>query len=451
MNNNILNDNKIIVRFPPSPTGKLHIGNIRSFLFNYLYARKHNGDIVMRFEDTDTERSKKEYENFALQTLKDLGLDFDRGPFRQSERTEFYLDAIETLIRDDMAYEAEERQDGSGEKVVRFRNPNKKITFKDTVRGEITIDTTSFGDFVIARSKTSPLYHLTVVVDDIDMGVTDVIRGEDHITSTPRQILLIEALGGIVPRYTHLPLIIGEDKKKLGKRHGAVTWEEFKNQGYLPEAVINYLALLGWNPGEGDEREIFSKEELIKEFSLEKVNNSPATFSYTKLNDINKTWMLKLDFDKYKEKVLEFATSELKERFVNNQEAFDKIVKFVLQEKLSKFSEINFMEENGDFNYYFNHPDVDDEMVSFRDDSIGKTTELLKGSIKILEKIKPDDWNPEYIKKEISDYAKENGTGSVLHPIRTILTGAKSSPDPFVVMSILGKEEALHRLYDYLS
>ena len=216
-------NNEIIVRFPPSPTGKLHIGNIRSLLFNYLFARQNQGSIVMRFEDTDRERSKKEYEDFALETLEELGLDFDRGPFRQSDRNEFYVDAINTLLEKGVAYEAEESKDGSGDRVIRIKNPNKKIKFKDLIRGEIEIDTTDFGDFVIARSKTNPLYHLTVVVDDIDMGVTHVIRGEDHITSTPRQIILIEALGGIIPQYAHLPLIIGEDKKKLGKRHGAVT------------------------------------------------------------------------------------------------------------------------------------------------------------------------------------------------------------------------------------
>ncbi len=216
-------EEKIIVRYPPSPTGIAHIGNIRSFLFSYLVKKKYKGEAVLRFEDTDRERSKQEYEEYILEALNDLGIEYDRGPFRQSDRTEFYLDAIETLLQNDDAYEAEESQDGSGEKVIRFRNPNKKIKFNDLIRGEIEIDTTDFGDFVIARSKKNPLYHLTVVVDDIDMGITDVIRGEDHITSTPRQILLIEALGGIIPRYAHLPLIIGEDKKKSGKRHGAVT------------------------------------------------------------------------------------------------------------------------------------------------------------------------------------------------------------------------------------
>jgi glutamyl-tRNA synthetase len=236
---------KIIVRYPPSPSGNLHIGNIRSLLFNYLYMKKAKGDAVMRFEDTDRERSKKEFEDTQLETLSDLGIEYNKGPFKQSDRTEFYSDAIEKLINNNNAFEGEESQDGSGDKVIRFKNPNKKVTFTDTIRGEVTIDTTDFGDFVIARSKTNPLYHLTVVVDDIDMGITDVIRGEDHITSTPRQILLIEALGGMIPRYAHLPLIVGDDKKKLGKRHGATTWQEFKKQGYLSEGVVNYLALLG--------------------------------------------------------------------------------------------------------------------------------------------------------------------------------------------------------------
>ncbi len=280
---------KIIVRYPPSPTGIAHIGNIRSFLFSYLVKEKAGGEAILRFEDTDRERSKKEYEDYIIETLNDLKITYDnKNIFRQSERTEFYIDAIETLIKNGDAFEAEESKDGSGDKVIRFKNPNKKVTFTDAIRGEITIDTTDFGDFVIARSKTNPLYHLTVVVDDIDMAVTDVIRGEDHITSTPRQILLIEALGGNVPRYAHLPLIVGEDKKKLGKRHGAVTWQEFKEDGYLPEGVVNYLALLGWHPKDGNEQEIFSLKELVEIFKIEDVSKSPAKFDYTKLKDINK-------------------------------------------------------------------------------------------------------------------------------------------------------------------
>jgi len=297
---------KIIVRYPPSPTGIAHIGNIRSFLFSYLVKKKANGDAVLRFEDTDKERSDVKYENYIIESLNDLGIEYDRGPFRQSDRLEFYIDAIDTLIKNGHAYEAEESKDGSGDKVIRFKNPDKKITFFDQIRGEITIDSTDFGDFIIARSKTNPLYHLTVVVDDIDMGITDVIRGEDHITSTPRQILLIEALGGNIPRYAHLPLIVGKDGKKLGKRHGAVTWQEFKKDGYLPEAVVNYLALLGWHPKKGEEREIFSLEELVEKFNIKDVSKSPAKFDYDKLKDINKTWMLKLNHEEYTDKVLKF-------------------------------------------------------------------------------------------------------------------------------------------------
>ena len=219
----MIENKKIIVRYPPSPTGISHIGNIRSFLFSHLVKERENqdgraGEAILRFEDTDRERSKKEFEEFIIQTFDDLKITYDRGPFRQSDRTEFYTDAIETLMRNGQAFEAEVSEDGSGDKVIRFKNPNQKITFTDKIRGEITIDTTDFGDFVIARSKTNPLYHLTVVIDDIDMGITDVMRGEDHITSTPRQILLIKALGGIIPNYAHLPLIVGDDKKKTWKK-----------------------------------------------------------------------------------------------------------------------------------------------------------------------------------------------------------------------------------------
>ena len=226
---------KIIVRYPPSPTGKMHIGNTRCFITSYLVKEKaklegKDGIAIMRFEDTDRERSKKEFEGFILKTLDDLGLTFEQGPFRQSERTDRYVEVLDLLIKNNLAYEAEESKDGSGNKVIRFRNPNKKVTFTDLIRREITIDTTDFGDFPIARSKTNPLYLLTVVVDDIDMKVTHVIRGEDHITTTPRNILLFDAIAQVmnldnftIPSFAHVPLLVGNDNKKLGKRHGAVT------------------------------------------------------------------------------------------------------------------------------------------------------------------------------------------------------------------------------------
>ena len=439
--------NEIIVRFPPSPTGKLHIGNIRSFLFNYLFAKKNNGTIIMRFEDTDWERSKKEYEDFALETLEELGLDFDKGPFKQSKRNEFYVDAIETLLEKGAAFEGEDSKDGSGNKVIRIKNPNKKIKFTDAIRGEIEIDTTDFGDFVIARSKTNPLYHLTVVVDDIDMGITNVIRGEDHITSTPRQIILIEALGGIIPNYAHLPFIIGEDKKKLGKRHGAITWNEFKNDGYLAEGVINYLALLGWNPG--DDREFFTKEELIQEFSLKKINKSPAIFDYKKLNSINKLHMLKLEMPEYRSKVFDFISESLKEKISGDSKKFDKIIQKIIRERISKFSDIWKLEKIGEFKYFFEKPKIKKEKISFQESDFEKTIKILLEIKKKIEEINEECFNSKNIKEKIWDWSGKIGRGHVLHPFRYGLSGLQKSPDPFTIAEILGKNETIERL-DFL-
>jgi len=438
---------KIIVRYPPSPTGKLHVGNIRTFLFNYLFAKNQGGEIVMRFEDTDKERSKKEYEEEILWVLNELGLDFDHGPFRQSERTERYIEAIEKLIRNGNAYEAEESKDGSGDKVIRFRNPNKEIVYNDIVRGEITIDTTDFGDFVIARSKTNPLYHLTVVVDDIDMNITHIIRGEDHITSTPRQILLIEALGGQIPIYAHMAFTIGKDKKKLSKRHGAVSYEEFEKLGYIPDAIINYLALLGWNPGNGSEKEFFTREELIKEFSLERLNNSPAMFDYNKLDDINRQHILLMNKDDYKKKVFEFLSNKTKEKVTSQDYDFDKVIDLVIRERIQKFSDVTKMEEEGEFDYYFNAPEIDIEKIIWKDDGLEIAKKHLDKVIELLKDVNGrENWTAKKIKEKIWDYASEQGRGSVLWPMRYALSGKNKSPDPFTLAEILGKEKTLKRL-----
>ncbi len=439
------NLNKTIVRYPPSPTGNLHIGNVRTMLFNFIFAEQKKGDKVLRFEDTDTERSKKEYEQIAIETLDELGIKYDRGPFRQTDRLEFYQDAIETLIRNDKAFEAEESKDGGG-KVIRFRNPNKKVVFEDKIRGKIEIDTTDFGDFVIARNINSPLYHLTVVVDDIDMGVTDIIRGEDHITSTPRQILLIEALGGNVPTYAHLPLIVGEDKKKLSKRHGAVTWKGFKELGYVKEGVVNYLALLGWHPQNGSEKEKFSIDELIEEFRIEDVSKSPAMFSYQKLDDINKKWLVEMDNEEYKKNVLEFCSENLKEKFQNDAEKFDKIVNYVIKERISKFSEIRDLEKEKEFDYFFENPDFEKEMLIFKDGTLESSQEKLKLLLKKLEDVSEENWNKEYLKEFLWDWTAEVGRGEVLHPFRTLLSGLQRSPDPFTISEILGRDETLKRI-----
>ncbi len=463
------NQNKVIVRYPPSPTGNLHIGNIRTMLFNYLFAKhaeKQGSDvkIFMRFEDTDKERSKKEFEYTALEALSGLGITFTDGPYRQSERTDIYIQALQKLIKKGLAYQAEKSNDGSGDKVIRFKNPNKKITFTDAIRGEITIDTTDFGDFVIARSLVNPLYHLTVVVDDIDMGVTHIIRGEDHITSTPRQILLIEALGGTIPHYAHLPLIIGKDKKKLGKRHGAITYQEFKKLGYLNEAIINYLALLGWS--EGNDREFYTISELEEVFTLEQVSKSPAMFSYHKLDSINRHYILQLPKETYENEVIKYITKPVQD-YINaenekgNKTVVNTLLHTIIKERIHKWGDVPAICEN-ELSWLNKVGQINPEKLIWKKSTKEDTKEHLNVVMELLSNISNEDWEKSYdtkcdvenehcensaIKKAIWDYASKAGRGDVLWPMRYALTGKDKSPDPFIVGFILGKEETLKRLF----
>ncbi len=441
------NQNNIIVRYPPSPTGDLHIGNIRTLLFNYLYAKHNSGEIYMRFEDTDKERSSVEYENVALEALEALGLSFDHGPYRQSERGELYTEAISRLIKQDNAYVGEESKDGSGDKIIRFKNPNKKITFTDKIRGEITIDTTDFGDFVIARSLNSPLYHLTVVVDDIEMGITDIIRGEDHITSTPRQILLIDALGGTVPNYAHLPLIIGSDKKKLSKRHGAITYQAFRDSGYLPEAIINYLALLGWS--DGDDREFYTLEELVMAFSLAKVHKSPAMFSYQKLDSINRHYVLKLTNDTFEKEVYSRLPKEIVSNILTKNKNIQSIILHtIIKERINKWGDLQDISDN-ELVWILNIDNINIEKIVWKKSTKEETKKHLISIQEILKLIPESVWSEgdkDNIKEAIWEYVESNGRGDVLWPMRYGLTGSEKSTDPFTVAIILGKKEVLSRL-----
>ncbi|MEK7461698.1 MAG: glutamate--tRNA ligase family protein [Patescibacteria group bacterium] len=278
---------KIITRFPPSPTGPLHIGNVRTALFNYLFARQNGGDFVVRIEDTDRVRSKKEYEESMLESLKWLGFERDGELWHQSERTEIYKSHLNKLIQINKAYISTETE-GENREVVRFRNPNKQMVFEDLVRGKVEFDTTELGDFIIAKNLNEPLYHLAVVVDDFEAEITHVIRGEDHISNTPRQILIQEAIDAPRPIYAHLPLILAPDRSKLSKRkHGeSVSLDYYRQKGYLPVAIINYLALLGWNPG--TEQEIFTLDELINVFDFSKVHKGGAIFDEKKLAWVNR-------------------------------------------------------------------------------------------------------------------------------------------------------------------
>src|SRR3989344_5065054 len=264
---------QIKTRIAPSPTGDLHIGTARTALFNYLFTKQNNGKFIVRIEDTDKERSKKEFEDNILEELKWLGLDNDKL-YRQEESKAKMGKQIE---------------------VVRLKNPNKKVEFDDIIRGKIEFDTTELGNFVIAKNINEPLYHLAVVVDDYEMEISHIIRGEDHISNTPRQILIQEALGIDRPKYVHIPLILTQNRSKMSKRDNATSISEYRRKGYVSDALINYMALLGWNPGTN--KELFTINELIEEFSIENIQKGGAIFDIEKLNWFNREYIKKIIWD----------------------------------------------------------------------------------------------------------------------------------------------------------
>jgi glutamyl-tRNA synthetase len=426
---------KVITRFPPSPTGYFHIGNARTALFNYLFAKSQGGEMILRIEDTDKERSETRFEKDILEGLEWLGISYDNKSIpRQSERTEVYKEYLQKLINDGLAYISKE-EEGERDEVIRFKNPNVKIKFNDLIRGEVEFDTTDLKDFVIAKSIDEPIYHLTVVIDDNEMGITHVIRGEDHISNTPRQILIQEALGFERLIYAHLPLILGPDKSKLASRHGAVSVSDYKKD-YLSEALVNYLALLGWNPG--DEREIFTMDELIAEFSIEKVQKGGAIFSAEKLDWINKQHLDKLSDKEFLTRAGEYIPEELK-----NYQNFAKALP-LLRERVSKFSDMQTLVDDGEFDFYINEPEMSPEKLEWKDEGREKAKENLVKVISLIENL--ENFSYDSVKSVVQPFADEKGRGSVMHPMRLALTGRDKSPDPFTVAGIIGKEATLRRL-----
>jgi glutamyl-tRNA synthetase len=434
---------KIVTRIAPSPTGVLHFGTARTALFNYLYAKKFGGKFILRIEDTDKERSTKEFEQNILENMEWLGFKHDAF-YRQSERGEIYKNYLEKLIKANKAYISKE-EEGDRTEVIRFRNPNKKITFTDLIRGDITFDTTELGDFVIAKSMSEPLYHLAVVVDDYEMGVTHIIRGEDGISNTPRQILIQEAIGAQKPpQYAHLPLILGKDRSKMSKRHGPTSMTSFREKGYLKEALINYLALLGWNPG--DEREIFSIDELAKEFSIERVSKSGAIFDEERLNWYNREYLKKIDNTIFIESVKKY----FKKFQLDEKSLAEKIIslKNIIIERINIFDDLINLVETGEFDYFFMVPNISDiKKIIWKETPAAETIMHLSHVAELIQKTEPAQLqNAENVKNLIWDYASQNGKGNVLWPLRYSLSGKDKSPDPFVLISLLSKEDALLRI-----
>ena len=465
-------NNKVITRFAPSPTGHLHVGSARTALFSFLYARGNGGKFILRIEDTDKERSKKEFEESILASMEWLGFSYDEM-YRQSERTEIYKKYLQKLIDDGSAYVSQEkpafttpeplaeagdaknlsagrqgygvaRKEGDRSEVIRFKNPNKPITFSDEIRGEVTFDTTELGDFVIAKDMEDPLYHFVVVVDDLEMGITHVIRGEDHLSNTPRQILIQEAIGASRPIYAHIPLTLAADRSKLSKRHGAVSVNEYKKMGYLPEALVNFLALLGWNPG--NDKEIFSIDELIKEFSLKKMQKGGAMFNLDKLDWTNKQHIALLSPEELFAKIKERLPEEILSLSQYSDERLKTILS-VITERISKFADVENMAKEGELSYFFEQPTYETGRLLWKknpDPLVAK--QHIDKVIELLSNISADDFTQENIKKAIWDYAGEEGRGDVLWPMRFALSGRDRSPDPLALAEIFGKEETLKRL-----
>lgn len=422
----------------PSPTGRFHVGGIRTAFYSYAFARKQGGSFILRIEDTDKERNEKEFEEEIYEVFSWMGMEYD-AVYRQSEHLPRHQEVLKQLIEKGSAYEAEEAKDGTG-KVIRFKNPNKEIIFQDEILGEIKIDTTDLGDFVIARNMESPLYHLAVVVDDYDEGVTHVIRAQEHLANTPRQLLLIEALGFTIPTYAHVPFILGPDgKKKLSKRDANVAALDYKKMGYLPEALLNFLVFIGWNPG--TDQEIFTKEELINVFSLEQVQKGPAGYNLQKLDWINKEWLQKMSPEEFSAYIKDTA-----QVLWSQSESMFKKITPLIRERIHKLADLADMIDAGEFDYFFKTPEYSVENIIWKTSTAGETKKHLEHIQQLILGIDTKQYNKDFVKEQLWPYAEEQGKGDVLWPLRYTLSGREKSPDPFTLLEILGKDTVLERI-----
>jgi len=453
---------EVRTRFAPSPTGYLHIGGARTALFNWLFARHHGGKFILRIEDTDRERSKEEYLRDILDSLSWLGLQWDEGPYFQSQRMELYRQYAFRLLEEGKAYrcyctpgELEEmrkraieegrkpKYDGRcrdrkdhppGPFAIRFKAPQSGVTVvEDLLRGKVTFRNEELDDLIILRSDGTPTYNFCVVVDDATMGITHVIRGDDHLNNTPRQLMIYEALGFEPPRFAHVPLILGKDRTRLSKRHGATAVSSYREQGFLPEAMVNYLARLGWSYGD---QEIFSLEELIEKFSLENVSLSPAVFDLDKLLWLNAHYIKTLPPEEVARRLIPFL-----ERLGIEAELDQKLVEAVktLQPRSRTLEE---MARQGLF--YFVPPTSYDRGAAER----FFTPEGLEFLEAFVERLKDTPFEPEELERAFREVSAQRciKTRDAAQAVRLALTGGTVSPGLFEIMVVLGKEECIRRI-----
>jgi|TARA_B110000977_G_scaffold184320_1_gene247869 glutamyl-tRNA synthetase len=457
---------KVVTRFAPSPTGTLHIGGVRTALFNYVYAKKYNGLFLVRIEDTDRVRSTKEFEKNILDSLHSIGLSPDLEPINQSERNEIYSAAAQKIIDSKQAYYCEcsiERldkmrsdQQANGQKpqydgrcrdlnldksdkrVLRLKTPLEgEIVVKDFVRGDIVFNNSELDDLIILRGDGSPTYHLCNVVDDYEQGVTTVIRGEDHTSNTPRQMHIQNALGYPELEYAHLPLVLGEDKKRLSKRHAATSLEEYQDIGYLDSAILNTLARLGWSKGDS---EVFYLEDLIRDFEISEVQKSGAIFDITKLDFLNSQHMANLSLEDFKNYLTPFMIKH--DIDINTHPKIDLLIESM------RSSGTTFSNVADNLKCYF--LDVESYNENAINKFIGDSDEVLQGLKSRIADIA--DWSVEGLDNLLADYREEKNlkVPQVNQPLRIALTGSTNSPSLGLTLFLFDQIEVVKRINDLM-
>jgi glutamyl-tRNA synthetase len=472
MNQNV--QEQIRVRFAPSPTGFLHVGGARTALYNFLYARKKNGVFVLRIEDTDVQRSSQEMVDVILNSMQWLQLSWDEGPFYQSQRLDVYRQAAFVLVEKGKAYRCfctpdeinARREAGMKEKgmwkyericynlsteelhkkleagtpfAIRFLVPPGKTSFEDLVHGNIELDHSQVDDFVLLRSDRHPTYHLSVVVDDIEMRITHIIRGDDHISNTPKQILLYEAFEKKTPFFAHIPLILGTDKKRLSKRHGSVAVEEYMRMGILPEALVNFLALLGWNPG--DEREIMEMDELVREFDLDRVNSSNAVFDLKKLLWMNSKYLSMISFPR----LIELLVPQMKHPEWQNDPAFQKRVD-LMRTRAQTILEIEDL-----LTPFYKNDFAYDQTALTKMKNDAALPALLDELVESLKSIEP--WNHQKIEAQFRSFSEQRAFKSavIIHPVRLAISGKTGGPGLFEFLELMGQQNTIDRMSRFIA
>jgi glutamyl-tRNA synthetase len=455
----------IRTRFAPSPTGYLHIGGVRTALFSWLYARQNNGEFVLRIEDTDRERSTQTSVNAILDGMKWLGLQYDLGPFYQTQRFDDYYDAIDQLLAtgkayycycskerldklrtEQMARKEKPRYDGhcrnidtilnTGVKpVIRFKNPQEgEVIIRDLIKGDVIVQNKELDDLIIARSDGTPTYNLTVVVDDWEMGITHVIRGDDHLNNTPRQINILQALGAKVPQYAHVPMILGSDGQRLSKRHGAVNVMNYRDEGYLPQALLNYLVRLGWSHGD---QEIFSISEMIELFDLKSVNTAASTFNPEKLLWLNQQYIKTTAPEELVEH-LQFHCEKLGIDTTNGPNLID-----VIKLQAERAKTLKEMAENSRF-FFSDTVELDEKAA--KKHLKPAIYDALANLCENLEQL--DTWQTETIHALIHEVAEkyELKLGKIAQPLRVAVTGGTVSPSIDATVYLIGKNRSIVRI-----